>query len=205
MFAILIVFVSVSAVELAVVDVVVRPWPHIRVPLLILGIWGLVYMLGMLFGMLTRPHAVGRDGLRVRNGPEVDIALPWADIHEVVARKHVVQEKQPKVIIDDTGRATLHLRMQNETNIEVRLARPVTVRLPGSREKVIRSICTPTTRKPSWPRCDGTNRPKRSWESGRAALDRARVDHRGGAPPSTPRPRGGRRESPATCTTGERR
>ena len=135
-FAILIVFVSVSAVELAVVDVVVRPWPHIRIPLLILGIWGLVYMLGMLFGMLTRPHAVGRDGLRVRNGPEVDIALPWADIHEVVAHKHVVQEKQPKVIIDDTGHATLHLRMQNETNIEVRLPRPVTVRLPSGPETV---------------------------------------------------------------------
>ncbi len=91
-------------------------------------------MLGMLFGMLTRPHAVGPDGIRVRNGPEVDIALPWADIESVVARKHVVQEKQPKVIVDDNGHATLHLRMQNETNIEVKLARPVTVRLPRARD-----------------------------------------------------------------------
>ncbi len=86
--------------------------------------------------MLTPPHAVGPDGIRVRNGPEVDIVLPWADIHEVVARKHVVQEKQPKVIVDDTGRATLHLRMQNETNIAVRVARPVTVRLPSGPETV---------------------------------------------------------------------
>ena len=101
------------------------------------GIWGLVYMPGMLFGMLTRPHAVGLDGLGVRNGPEeVDIVLPWADIHEVVACKHVAPEKQPKVIIDATGHATLHLRMQNETNIEVRLARPVTVRLPSGPETV---------------------------------------------------------------------
>ena len=89
-----------------------------------------------MLGMLTRPHAVGPDGIRVRNGPEVGIALPWAEIHEVVARKHVVQEKQSKVIIDDTGHATLHLRMQNETNIEVRLPRPVTVRLPSGPETV---------------------------------------------------------------------
>ena len=129
-FAILIVFVVVSAIELVVVDLIVRPWPQIRIPLLILGIWGLVFMLGMLFGMLTRPHAVGPAGIRVRSGPEVDIALSWDDVESVTRRKQVVQEKQPKVTVDDSGKATLQLRMQNETNIEVKLAQPVTVRLP---------------------------------------------------------------------------
>jgi hypothetical protein len=129
-FAILIVFVVVSAIELVVVDLIVRPWPHIRIPLLILGIWGLVFMLGMLFGMLTRPHAVGPAGIRVRSGPEVDIAVPWGDVESVARRRHVVQETQPKVSVDDSGNATLHLRMQNETNIEVKLAQPVTARLP---------------------------------------------------------------------------
>jgi len=135
-FAILIVFVVVSAMELVVVDLIVRSWPHIRIPLLILGIWGLVFMLGMLFRMLTRPHAVGPEGIRIRSGPEVDIALSWADIDSVAPRKHVVQEKQPKVIVDDSGKATLHLRMQNETNLEVKLGQPVTVRLPQGSETV---------------------------------------------------------------------
>jgi hypothetical protein len=56
--AILIVFIAVSAVEVVAVDVIVRRWANIRIPLLILSLWGLIYMLGFLFGMLTRPHAI---------------------------------------------------------------------------------------------------------------------------------------------------
>ena len=50
--AILIVIIVVSAIEMVVVDVIVRRWTHVRVPLLALSIWGLVFMLGLLFGML---------------------------------------------------------------------------------------------------------------------------------------------------------
>lgn len=72
----LIVFIVVSALELVVVDVLVRRWPSVRVAMLALGIWGLVWMFGLLFGFLTRPHAVGSDGIRVRSGAEIDIPLP---------------------------------------------------------------------------------------------------------------------------------
>jgi hypothetical protein len=133
--AILIVFVVLSAVELAVVDLIVHRWAQVRIPLLILGIWGLIYMVGLLFGMLTRPHAVGPEGIRVRSGAEVDIGLPWDDIYSV-ARRRDVQEKQPKITLDEEGWATLHLRMQNETNLEIKLERPTTVRLPHGTETV---------------------------------------------------------------------
>jgi hypothetical protein len=132
--AILIVFVSVSAVELVVVDLIVHRWAAVRIPLLILGIWGLVYMVGMLFGMLTRPHAVGPDGIRVRSGSEVDIPLSWDDVYSLTHRAHTIQEKQPKLTVDETGEATLHLRMQAETNLEVTLERPVPIRLPQGTE-----------------------------------------------------------------------
>ena len=77
-----------------------------RVPLLILSIWGLVYMLGLLFGMLVRPHAVGPDGIRARYGSEVDIPVRWGDVQSVTRRKNVIQEKQPKVTVDGNGQAT---------------------------------------------------------------------------------------------------
>jgi hypothetical protein len=65
--SILIVLTVVSAVELVVVDVIVHRWaPGLRVPLLVLGGWGLVWLIGLLLGVLTRPHAVGPDGVRVR-------------------------------------------------------------------------------------------------------------------------------------------
>jgi hypothetical protein len=86
--------------------------------------------------MLVRPHAVGPDGIRVRYGSEVDIPIAWHDVYSVTSRKQAVQDKQPKVTIDDNGAATLHMRIQNETNIEVRLERPIPLKLPHGTETV---------------------------------------------------------------------
>ena len=133
---ILIAFVVLSAVELAVVDLIVRRWPPVRIPLLVLGIWGLIYMFGLLFGMLTRPHSVGSEGIRVRQGSEIDLHLKWDDVYSVSRRTHTVVEKQPKVTIDPTGEAALNLRVQNETNVEIKLERPVPLRLPHGVETV---------------------------------------------------------------------
>jgi hypothetical protein len=134
--AILIVFVVLSAVELVVVDLIVRRWDHVRIPVLIVGVWGLIYMLGFLFGMLTRPHAVGPAGIRARYGPEIDIPLSWDEIDSVTSRRRTIQNKQPKITLDQDGEATLHLRMQNETNIEVQLKAPTEVRLPAGPETI---------------------------------------------------------------------
>jgi hypothetical protein len=54
----------------------------------------------------------------------------------VTPRKHTLQSKQPKVTVDEDGNATLHLRMQNETNIEVRLTGPIGVRFPHGPETI---------------------------------------------------------------------
>ena len=106
---VLIVFIVVSAVEIVVVDLIVhRWWPAGRIPLLVLGIWGVTFMLGLLFGMLVRQHAIGPDGIRVRSGSEVDLPLTWDDIDAVAPRKRTVQEKAPAVTVDEQGEATLH-------------------------------------------------------------------------------------------------
>ena len=135
---IVIAILVVSVIEMVVVDIIVRRWTYVRVTLLALSIWGLVYMLGLLFGMLVRPHAVGPDGIRVRYGSEVDIPLAWDDIGSVTRRKHVIQERQPKVTVNANGEATLHMRIQNETNIEVELEQAMPLRLPHGTETVSR-------------------------------------------------------------------
>ena len=134
---ILVVFTVVSAVELVVVDVIVhRWWPAGRIPLLVLGIWGVTFMLGLLFGMLVRPHAVGPDGIRIRSGSEVDLPLTWDDIYAVAPRKRTIQEKEPRVTVNEQGEATLHLRIMNETNLEIRFEQPKPLRLPHGTETV---------------------------------------------------------------------
>ena len=90
----------------------------------------------ILFGMLTRPHAVGPAGVRARYATEIDIPLSWDDIDSVTSRKHTTKDKQPKVTIAEDGEATLHLRMQHETNIEVQLKAPTEIRLPSRPETI---------------------------------------------------------------------
>nr|BFF11258.1 hypothetical protein GCM10025699_25610 [Microbacterium flavescens] len=137
MLTILVVFIVLSAVEIPIVDLIVHDWPWVRIPLLALGIWGVTWMIGLLLGFLTRPHAVGPDGIRARYGAEVDVDLPW-DVVASVEKSRDVLEKAPK-IRDEPHGPTLALRMQHETNVLVVLERPVTVRL-GDRESEVEAV-----------------------------------------------------------------
>lgn len=123
---VLFIFIGLSAVEIPILDLIVHRWPVVRITMLILGIWGVTWMLGYLCAMLMRPHTVGPDGIRVRNGLEVDVPLSWDDIASVAISRRVDEPKQPRV----TGGEYAE-RMQNETNIEIELERPVSIRLPG--------------------------------------------------------------------------
>ena len=131
---ILIIFIVLSAVEIPVLDLIVHRWPAVRIAVLILGIWGVTWMFGLLCGYLMRPHTVGPDGIRVREGLEADIRLTWDDIASVARERRVDEPKTPKVTEKD-GARTLALRMQDETVIAIELERPTAVRLPGSPPK----------------------------------------------------------------------
>ena len=61
------VFISVSAVELVVVHLLL-PWETIRLVADILGIWGLIWMLGLAASYSVHPHVVTESGLRIRQG-----------------------------------------------------------------------------------------------------------------------------------------
>jgi hypothetical protein len=138
---VLVVFIVMSAVEIPLVDLIVHRWPAVRIPLLALGIWGLTWMIGYLCAYLLRPHTVGPGGIRVRNGLELDIPLAWDDITSVTRRRRTDQSKSPRIVETGDDRM-LHIRIQDETNIEIRLERPVTVQLPGRSPKGGEQIVT---------------------------------------------------------------
>lgn len=135
---ILCIFIVLSAVEIPIIDLIVHRWPVARVVLLVLGIWGLTWMLGLLCAYLMRPHTVGPLGIRVREGLELDLNLPWDVIASVGIKKTVDSEmmrpvdegKPPRLFADDDDRV-LALRMSGETNIEVRLEGLTPLVLPG--------------------------------------------------------------------------
>lgn len=127
---VLIIFIVLSAVEIPILDLIVHPWPAVRIPILILGIWGLTWMIGLLCAMLLRPHSVAPEGIRVRSGLEVDVLIPWEAVASVAISRRVDEPKQPRVTTSASG-AEYAERMQDETNIEIELEHPLTVRLPG--------------------------------------------------------------------------
>jgi hypothetical protein len=131
---ILMIFIGLSALEIPILDLIFHPWPVVRIIFLALGIWGLTWMIGLALGFLTRPHSVGPDGIRVRNGAETDIGLSWDDIRSVEIAARTDEPKSPRVAFDTDGSRTLAMRMQNETNIRIEFERPLTMTLPSGPE-----------------------------------------------------------------------
>ena len=58
-------FIVVSAVEIPAVHLII-PWPAVRIVALGLGVWGLVWMAGMLAAHHVYPHVLTGELLRVR-------------------------------------------------------------------------------------------------------------------------------------------
>ncbi|HEX2072343.1 MAG TPA: hypothetical protein VHF92_01045 [Geodermatophilus sp.] len=72
-------FIGLSAVEIPLVHVLL-PWPPARSILLLVGVYGLLWMVGRLAGLKVYPHLVDPAGLRVRYGATVEVLLPWEEI-----------------------------------------------------------------------------------------------------------------------------
>lgn len=113
-----------SVLELPLVHVLV-PWRGVRISLLVIGVWGLLWMLGALAGMRSYPHLLGADALRIRNGATHDIAVPWAAIAQVTIEDRSLPSSmwvlQPQETDEGThlnvavsGRVNLHLTLRNQ-------------------------------------------------------------------------------------------
>ena len=127
---VLVVFLVLSAIEIPIVDLITHRWPAVRFPLLALGLWGVMSMLGMLLSFATRPHAVGPAGIRVRSGGDVDIDLSWDVIASVECRRRTLLDS-PALSLTGWGDAqVLNQVAQDGTDIDIVLEEPTTFRLP---------------------------------------------------------------------------
>ncbi|XVU21871.1 PH domain-containing protein [Actinoplanes sp. CA-054009] len=117
------VFIGLSVVEIPIFDLIVRkvvPWEPARWIVLVLGVWGLLWMIGFAAGLKRHPHVVGEDGIRVRLGNGVDFTVPWADV-ESVGRRYRSLPSNKSVQVED---GALHVVMGGQTSVDIRLRRP---------------------------------------------------------------------------------
>jgi hypothetical protein len=128
-------FIFVSALEMVVVHLLL-PWETIRLIVLVLSVWGLLWMFGYLASMKVFPHLVGPEGLRIRSGTSADIAIPWDAVAAVRYRRGSVgTQRRVEVERGDDGTA-VSVPVLKLTRVEVVLRAPTTVALPGGPEEV---------------------------------------------------------------------
>lgn len=126
------VFIIGSAIEVPVAHLLIGhfvPWPPAQIIALVIGIWGLIWMIGYWAALMVNPHAVGPSGLRVRNATTVDIALRWSDIDAIRMQKRTLAESKTVQLDDGEDGTVLQVGVSSQVNVHLVLFDPVTVTL----------------------------------------------------------------------------
>lgn len=77
--------VAFLVIELVVLHLVI-PWDAVRLVALILGIYGLLWVVGYVAGFAMHPHLLTEQDLIIRRGPTLAIVLPLDTIERVEAK-----------------------------------------------------------------------------------------------------------------------
>lgn len=125
------IFIGVSAIEVAVFHLVV-PWEIVRIIGLVIGFWGLLWMLGLLASLYVHPHVVDADGVRVRYGASVDVPIPWDAIDTIQVRRRDLPNSRTVQIDGDA----VSIGVSSQVNVRVTLSEPTEIPLPKGPETV---------------------------------------------------------------------
>jgi hypothetical protein len=134
----LVVFIVLFAIEVPVLDLVL-PWPVVRLVADILGVYGVIWMLGLLAGLRIYPHSVSDAGLRVRRLAEVDLTIAWDHITSIEVRGRAVAERGIQIEHSE-GAAFLSLGVMKQTHIDITFAGPTTLELPTGETEPLRGL-----------------------------------------------------------------
>lgn len=120
-------WIFASACEVPLIHVLV-PWRTVQIAGLVIGIWGLLWMLGFLASLNVHPHVLSPAALRVRNGASVDITVPWDAIAGVtVQRRDLPSSVRTLQLRETEGGTDLQVSVSGQVNVHVVLCRPMTV------------------------------------------------------------------------------
>ena len=137
------VFIGLSAFELPIFDLIVRhvvPWHPARWIVLVLGVWGLLWMIGFLASFTVHPHVIDDAGIRVRLGANIDVLVPWEDVAAVGKRYRSLPSSRSVQVEQEGERRVLHIVVASQTSVDVRLRRPVTFDLPKGRTEPVDEV-----------------------------------------------------------------
>jgi hypothetical protein len=129
-------FTGVSTVELVALHLIV-PWEGVRLGLDILGIWGVLWCLGMTGCHYVYPHLLTELTLRVRLAARTDVVTVPLDALASVGTRERSHQGSRKVPVDESG--VLVVAVGGRTNLALRLARPIEATVRG-RSQLVREV-----------------------------------------------------------------
>ncbi|SEC02349.1 hypothetical protein SAMN04489844_1526 [Nocardioides exalbidus] len=120
-------FVFGSTVEVVAFDLILSRWlTFLRIPFLVLGIWGVVWMLGLMASYRMRPHLVTDAALHVRHMARTEVVVPL----EVIASVRVADVDEGGIralkVVDDQ----LLVLVSGRTNVQLALVEGTTLTTP---------------------------------------------------------------------------
>jgi hypothetical protein len=116
-----------SALEVPLVHVLI-PWDAVRITVLALSVWGLLWMVGFLASLNVHPHLLGCEQVRLRNGPSTWVSVPWEAVESVAVRRTDLPSSMRTLQEEQTERGTaLHVAVSGTTNVQATFKRPTTL------------------------------------------------------------------------------
>ena len=123
------VFVALSAVEIPLLHFLI-PWPTVQVIFLLLGAWGLLWMVGLVASLYVHPHVITGSGLRIRSSIGIDLDLSWDDIEFVALHRRTLPSSKTVVVEHDARGAIAYITVSDMTNLEIEFREPMVLDLP---------------------------------------------------------------------------
>ncbi len=113
--------VGLVVIEIAVVHLVI-PWDIVRLVLLVVSVYSLIWIVGFIAGFMVRPHLLDDRTLVLRHGPKTVVVLPLTDIERIETTGRDLSGMRSIRYVDGSG---LHLAQGGQTNVDVTLTRPI--------------------------------------------------------------------------------
>ncbi|WFE38290.1 hypothetical protein [Micromonospora sp. WMMD998] len=139
---ILLAFLVLSTIEIPILDVILRHTvdsPTIRHAAIGIGVWGVLWMVGLMASLRLHPHVVDDTGLRLRNGTSLDLTIPWDAVAAVSVRRRSLTSSRA-YRYDEDDPTVLNLGVGSQTAVDLVLRAPRSVPLPNGPSAPVREI-----------------------------------------------------------------
>ncbi|SMY11172.1 hypothetical protein [Brevibacterium jeotgali] len=128
---VLLAFAGLGVVEIVVAHWLL-PWPVARIAALLLGVMGVLWVLGFIASLSTRPHWVTDRVLGVRVDSDTMIRVDLSSIAVVTVAMHHSAENGVQVVPSPSGRGeAVSVARHGQTNISVSLEHGTALDVPG--------------------------------------------------------------------------